>query len=54
MFGCTAIYVADKIMLILRDRPDETADNGVWLATTAQHHEPAPRVPEHAVAQGIR
>ena len=23
----------------MRDRPDVTADNGVWLATTAQHHE---------------
>ena len=39
MFGCTAVYVEDKIVLILRDRPDVTADNGVWLATTAQHHE---------------
>ena len=39
MFGCTAVYVADKIMLILRDRLDVTADNGVWLATTARHHE---------------
>ena len=38
MFGCTAVYVRDKIVLILRDRTDETADNGVWLATTAQHH----------------
>src|SRR5437899_3204782 len=39
MFGCTAVYVGEKIVLILRDRPDVTADNGVWLATTAQHHE---------------
>ena len=29
MFGCLAIYVKDKIMLILRDKPTNTADNGV-------------------------
>jgi hypothetical protein len=39
MFGCLAIYVEDKIVLILRDRPKNTADNGVWLATTQEHHE---------------
>ena len=39
MFGCLAVYVEDKIVLILRDRRDETADNGVWLATTVEHHE---------------
>jgi len=39
MFGCLAIYVQDKIVLILRDKPTHTADNGVWLATTKEHHE---------------
>jgi hypothetical protein len=39
MFGCLAVYVEDKIVLILRDRRDETRDNGVWLATTEEHHE---------------
>ena len=38
MFGCLAVYVEDKIVLILRDRQDSPADNGVWLATTAEHH----------------
>jgi hypothetical protein len=38
MFGCLAVYVGDKIVLILRDKPDNTADNGVWLATTVEHH----------------
>ena len=38
MFGCLAIYVKDKIVLILRDKPTNTADNGVWLATTHEHH----------------
>jgi len=39
MFGCLAIYVDEKIVLILRDTPRSPADNGVWLATTAEHHE---------------
>lgn len=38
MFGCLAIYVKDKIVLILRDKPASKADNGVWLATTKEHH----------------
>jgi hypothetical protein len=39
MFGCLAIYVQDKIVLILRDKRDPAADNGVWLATTEEHHQ---------------
>ena len=54
MFGCLAVYVEDniqrkmveeKIVFILRDKDrskyprDRTADNGVWLATTKEHHE---------------
>jgi hypothetical protein len=39
MFGCLAVYVADRIVLILRDKPENTADNGVWLATTKDHHD---------------
>ena len=39
MFGCLAIYVKDQIVLILRDKPTNTADNGVWLATTQEHHQ---------------
>jgi len=38
MFGCLAIYVKDKIVLILRDKPTSPRDNGVWLATTMEHH----------------
>jgi hypothetical protein len=38
MFGCLAVYVEDKIVLILRDKSGETEDNGVWLATTEDHH----------------
>jgi hypothetical protein len=39
MFGCLAVYVGPKIVLILRDKPGVSADNGVWLATTKDHHE---------------
>jgi hypothetical protein len=39
MFGCLAVYVGEKIALMLRDKREGTADNGIWLATTAEHHE---------------
>jgi hypothetical protein len=39
MFGCLAVYISDKIVLILRDKPTHAQDNGVWLATTEKHHE---------------
>ena len=39
MFGCLAVYVEEKIVLILREQPDHPSDNGVWLATTVEHHE---------------
>jgi len=39
MFGCLAVYIEDRIVLILRDKRDKTADNGVWLVTTQEHHE---------------
>jgi len=39
MFGCIAVYVEERIVLFLRDRTDWREDNGVWLATSADHHE---------------
>ena len=39
MFGCLAVYVGDKIVLILRDRPKHPKDNGVWIAATGEDHE---------------
>jgi hypothetical protein len=44
MFGCLAVYVRresaeEKIVLVLRDKPSHRVDNGVWLATTVEHHE---------------
>jgi hypothetical protein len=39
IFGCLAVYVGEKIVLVLRDKRDHTAaDDGVWLATTKDHH----------------
>lgn len=38
MFGCYAIYVGEKLVLILRQRNDFTDDNGVWLAALHEHH----------------
>ena len=39
MFGCLAVYAGEKILLVLRDKTPADADNGVWLATTVEHHE---------------
>jgi hypothetical protein len=38
MFGCLAVYLGEKIIFILREKADHTTDNGVWLATTREHH----------------
>jgi hypothetical protein len=39
MFGCLAIYVGNKIVLMLREKQKQREDNGLWLATTADHHQ---------------
>ena len=39
MFGCHAVYVKEKIVLILRRREAYPEDNGVWLATSREHHD---------------
>jgi hypothetical protein len=43
MFGCLAVHVPavqgkEKIVFVLRDKKG-SQDNGVWLATTPDHHE---------------
>jgi hypothetical protein len=38
MFGCHAVYVDEKIVFILRDRGDPRDDDGVWVATSLEHH----------------
>ena len=39
MFGCLAVYVEEKIVVILREKPGYPTDNGVWLATSEEHHQ---------------
>ncbi len=39
MFGAFGLYVESKIVFILREKESNTEDNGIWLATTAEHHE---------------
>ncbi len=53
MFGCLAVYAGDKIMVILRDKREKTADNGVWLATTEEHHESLRREFPHMRSIGV-
>jgi hypothetical protein len=37
MFGCHAVYVQNKIVLMLRQKEDFPEDNGVWVASTPEH-----------------
>ena len=38
MFGLWAIYINEKIVLALRDRKEFPDSNGVWVATSQEHH----------------
>ena len=37
MFGCHAIYIEEKIMLVLRKKESDY-DNGVWIASAVNHY----------------
>lgn len=39
MFGCHAVYVKNKIVLILRKKAADDPDNGVWIASAPEHRE---------------
>ena len=39
MFGCHAIYANGKILLAVRKKEERKDANGVWIATTKEHHE---------------
>jgi len=39
MFGCHAIYIRGRIVLILRHRTTHPESNGVWVATSKEHHQ---------------
>jgi hypothetical protein len=38
MFGCTSVYIGEKIVMVLRDKEGDLYDNGIWIATTEAHH----------------
>lgn len=37
MFGCHAVYVENKIVLMLRRKNDFREDNGVWVASKPEY-----------------
>lgn len=39
MFGCHSFYVGNKIMFITRKKSSHENSNGIWIATTHNHHE---------------
>lgn len=39
MFGCHGIYVGNKIMLVTRKKDNHEEANGIWIATSHEHHE---------------
>lgn len=38
MFGSHAIYRGEEIVLIVREKDNHVEDNGIWIATTPEHH----------------
>ncbi len=39
MFGMFALYLGDKLILMLRESSKNPQNNGVWVATNGLHHE---------------
>jgi hypothetical protein len=39
MFGCHAIYVGEKLMLVTREKGGSDSDDGIWIATRKEYHE---------------
>jgi len=39
MFGCHAIYLGERIVMMLRNKENHEDDNGVWLAIAPEHHQ---------------
>jgi len=37
-FGCYGVYVGEQIIFILRDKETYADCNGVWIATSHEHH----------------
>jgi hypothetical protein len=53
MFGCLAIYIGEKIVLILRQKSEPSPDDGVWIATTPEHHASLRREFPHMRSIGV-
>jgi hypothetical protein len=43
-FGCHSIYLGEKMLLALRKKKGHPRDNGVWIATSHEHHESLQKV----------
>lgn len=39
MFGCHAVYVGERIVLMLRNKENHREDNGIWLAIAPEHQQ---------------
>jgi 16S rRNA C1402 (ribose-2'-O) methylase RsmI len=39
MFGAHAIYIGERLVLVTRKKTEHPEANGVWVATTKEHHE---------------
>jgi hypothetical protein len=39
MFGMYAVYAGEKILLMLRQQKNNVETNGVWIATSVEHHQ---------------
>jgi hypothetical protein len=37
MFGCTAVYVGDKIVFVLRKKEKTDDDTGIWVCIPDEH-----------------
>ena len=39
MFGVDAYYLEGRMLFALREKETQPQDNGIWIATTKQHHQ---------------
>ena len=38
MFGTTTLFSGEKVLLALWKKEENRTDNGIWVATKAEHH----------------
>jgi hypothetical protein len=39
MFGAHAIYIGERIVLMVREKNSYPESNGIWVATSPEHHQ---------------